>query len=85
MTLNDIAYWYYMGLAVQVLYVAIQIFRKRTGDDDIRLQKMWDFAAKEDIPMSVLYVILALVCLFWPYFLARKILRLTGIIKKKGS
>lgn len=82
MTLNDIAYWYYMGLAVQVIYVVIQAFRKKSGEDDTRLQKMWAFAAKEEVPMSVLYVILALACLFWPYFLARNILRVFGVIKK---
>lgn len=83
MTLNDIAYWYYMGLAVQVIYVIIQAYRKKTGDDDTRLQKIRAAAEKEDMPMSVLYMFLALACLFWPYFLARKVLRVFGVIKPR--
>lgn len=83
MTLNDIAYWYYMGLAVQVIYVIIQAYRKKTGDDDTRLQKMRAFAEREDVPLSVFYVIIVLACLFWPYFLARKVLRVFGVIKPR--
>lgn len=37
MTLNELAYWYYMGLAVQIIYVVIQSFRCKAGDDDTRL------------------------------------------------
>lgn len=83
MTLNDIAYWYYMGLAVQIIYVVIQSFRCKAGDDDTRLQKMRAFAEDKDMPISVLYVMLALFCLFWPILLGRKILAVFGIFKKK--
>lgn len=85
MTINDIAYWYYLGLAVQVIYVVIMTFLRRTGDDDTRLQKMRAFAEDQEIPMSVMYVILAIYCLFWPILFGRKILALCGFIKKKGS
>lgn len=85
MTLNDIAYWYGLGLMIQVIYITIQTFRKKGGDDKVRLQRMWDFAAKEDIPMSVLYGILLIYCLMWPFSLMRMVLRVIGIDNKKGS
>ncbi|MNB87338.1 hypothetical protein D3C75_343320 [compost metagenome] len=85
MTLNDIAYWYYMGLGVQVIYVVILFFLRKTGDTDTRLQKMRAFAEQEDIPLSVFYVMIAIMCLFWPYFLTSKILRLLGLKSKKVS
>lgn len=82
MTFNDIAYWYYVGLAVQIIYVIIQLLRRKTGDDAIRLQKMQGFADEHNVPISVLYVILAIYCLFWPFFFVRKILTLCGVIKQ---
>lgn len=85
MTLNELAYWYYMGLAAQIIYVVIQAFRCKAGDEDTRLQKMRAFAEQEDIPLSVFYVILAFMCLFWPYLLTSKILRLLGLKSKKVS
>lgn len=82
MTLNDLAFIYYVGLLTQIIYCTIVGFMVPSGKTETRWKILEEGGKEHGFPAAIGIFLIYITALWWPIILVRKVIKLLRHLTK---